>query len=1034
MLNRLIRILPILAALQICHPIPAFAVVTSSTRTTEITGTNNTVFTVPYKFSEAASLKVTKVLISTGVGTVLTITTDYTVTLPVGSTAGKVTTTAPVAATHKLRIERITPLTQGTAFSSQGAFYPQIHEAAFDKLTMAIQDNIVDIGAINSALALKLQLGGQIGGTITSPDVRGLRLSDGTLLSMGTAADGECLKRSGSTVAGGACGGGGGGGGTVDFASVNAALSTANSAVSVNGQNFALGSKLTLSDAFIERVTSGIAGATNGSGTLAIFRAANPVNAFDVANKNYVDTAVAGASVSPSSATPASLGTASAGSAAEYARGDHVHAHGNLLGGNLHTTADYSLAGFMSRTDKTSSDATISAIKKPARVSAISDITQSGTQTIDGVPVIANDRVLCVGQSTASQNGLWVVAAGAWTRATDMPELVIVTSPSMIVAVSEGTANADSLWMMQTNGTITVGTTATTWARIDRNAIGNVTSVVAGLAPASGGGTSNFLRADGTWAIPPGSGGVIDQDYGDITVNMGGANWTVDPGAITLAKMANLAQDQVIGRVSASTGVPETFTVTSTARSLLDDTSTSAMRTTLGLGSLATQSGTFSGTSSGTNTGDQTITLTGDVTGSGTGSFAATIAANAVTNAKAAQMAANTIKGNNTGGTANASDLTAAQAVAMLPTATTSAKGLLPQLSNVATQYLDGTGAFSTPAGGGGITALTGDVTASGTGSVAATIAANAVTSAKILDGTVAYADIQNVSATDRILGRSSAGAGVIQEIACTATCRSILDDTSTAAVRTTIGADAVTTASGGITRTTNNYALTNMAAHTYKGNNTGSTAAPTDVTSTQLTADLNTFTSSLQGLAPASGGGTTNFLRADGTWAAPSGGGGGTLWSKDYMADQMLSVGSGWNTTAMADLETYNLVNVIAYDPTTSQSRGFEIVLPTGATTITLDVDGAAAASGFTTSNGLVFALECRPQYGTGSFTAQTATAVTITDNATIQRKQFAYTLSGLSLTAGTVALCQFTRLPANASDTMTQDWRVSHIGVAVN
>jgi hypothetical protein len=46
-----------------------------------------------------------------------------------------------------------------------------------------------------------------------------------------------------------------------------------------------------------------------------------------------------------------------------------------------------------------------------------------------------------------------------------------------------------------------------------------------------------------------------------------------------------------------------------------------------GLGSLATQSGTFSGTSSGTNTGDQTITLTGDVTGSGTGSFAATLAA-----------------------------------------------------------------------------------------------------------------------------------------------------------------------------------------------------------------------------------------------------------------------------------------------------------------------------------------------------------------------------------------------------------------------
>jgi hypothetical protein len=63
------------------------------------------------------------------------------------------------------------------------------------------------------------------------------------------------------------------------------------------------------------------------------------------------------------------------------------------------------------------------------------------------------------------------------------------------------------------------------------------------------------------------------------------------------------------------------------------------------------------------------------------------------------------------------------------------------------------------------------------------------------------------------------------------------------------------------------------MAAHTYKGNNTASTATPIDVTTTQLTADLNQFTSSLQGLVPASGGGTVNFLRADNTWAPPPSG-----------------------------------------------------------------------------------------------------------------------------------------------------------------
>lgn len=57
--------------------------------------------------------------------------------------------------------------------------------------------------------------------------------------------------------------------------------------------------------------------------------------------------------------------------------------------------------------------------------------------------------------------------------------------------------------------------------------------------------------------------------------------------------------------------------------------------------------------------------------------------------------------------------------------------------------------------------------------------------------------------------------------------------------------------------------------------NFTGTT--PSYLTPTQVTANLNLFTSSLQGLAPLSGGGTTNFLRADGTWAAPPGGAGNT-------------------------------------------------------------------------------------------------------------------------------------------------------------
>jgi hypothetical protein len=77
-----------------------------------------------------------------------------------------------------------------------------------------------------------------------------------------------------------------------------------------------------------------------------------------------------------------------------------------------------------------------------------------------------------------------------------------------------------------------------------------------------------------------------------------------------------------------------------------------------------------------------------------------------------------------------------------------------------------------------------------------------------------------------------------------------------------------VTLPSGSIT----NSELANMNANTIKGNNTGSSTTPVDLTVAQVTALLNTFTSSLQGLTPASGGGTSNFLRADGTWTGPSG------------------------------------------------------------------------------------------------------------------------------------------------------------------
>lgn len=82
---------------------------------------------------------------------------------------------------------------------------------------------------------------------------------------------------------------------------------------------------------------------------------------------------------------------------------------------------------------------------------------------------------------------------------------------------------------------------------------------------------------------------------------------------------------------------------------------------------------------------------------------------------------------------------------------------------------------------------LTGDVTGSGTGTFAATIANDAVT----------YAKLQNVSATDKVLGRSTAGAGNAEEIACTAAGRALIDDADAAAQRTTLGLGTLATQSG---------------------------------------------------------------------------------------------------------------------------------------------------------------------------------------------------------------------------------------------
>lgn len=184
---------------------------------------------------------------------------------------------------------------------------------------------------------------------------------------------------------------------------------------------------------------------------------------------------------------------------------------------------------------------------------------------------------------------------------------------------------------------------------------GNVTNARHGFVPKAVDDTQKFLRSDGTWATTPAAGApndsdvvftdittgnasttkhgylrkldnnaahyldgtgawstptavLADADYGDVTVSSSGTVFTIDNDVVTYAKMQNVsATDKLLGRSTAGAGDVEEIACTAFGRSLIDDVDASAARTTLGLGTLATQSGTFSGTSSGTNTGDQDL-------------------------------------------------------------------------------------------------------------------------------------------------------------------------------------------------------------------------------------------------------------------------------------------------------------------------------------------------------------------------------------------------------------------------------------------
>lgn len=204
------------------------------------------------------------------------------------------------------------------------------------------------------------------------------------------------------------------------------------------------------------------------------------------------------------------------------------------------------------------------------RAATTANITLSGTQTIDGVSVIAGDRVLVKDQSTSADNGVYDVAAGAWTRSSDLDTWAELVSAAVIV--EEGTTNKDTVWICTVDQGGTLGSTSVTWSSL------------------------TFSLADGSvTAAKLASDAVTTVKIGD--------------NQVTLAKLATMAANTVLVNATSASAVPTALAI-GASQLLGRGSAGNILAVTLGTGLSMSSTGALSA-SAGPTSGTATATTSG---------------------------------------------------------------------------------------------------------------------------------------------------------------------------------------------------------------------------------------------------------------------------------------------------------------------------------------------------------------------------------------------------------------------------------------